>query len=320
MGVCATAAIERCGPPEWSAPSRPSRSIRRVLSAVLGPGPDGDPDVVRPLASRRRLLLVYGERDAHCEADGVVGGVHSRLACALTRMTPRLVDLPMARVYLAIPAMLATTDDLTELSENLPFWAGHPDAAAFEHAVDARLEPAPRTAGKSDGGEAGARSPTPWCPTTAVMRELDRGGSAAGLIAVHPDSALRETAERSEQRVSAFATDLSLDRRVFDASPPLDLTGPTGHPALRAADSPGLPSGGRGPGLRDPRPDQGAARRAGRHRPGVRPQHPRRRARTIEVAVAAELDGLPADYIAAHPAGPTAGSASRPTTPMCSRS
>jgi thimet oligopeptidase len=142
-------------------------------------------------------------------------------------------------------------------------------------------------------------------PYDLLMRELDRAGSQAGLIrSVHPDSALRQAGERSEGRVSALATEISLDRRVFDAVAAVDLAG---------ADSVTRHYVGRI--LRDFRlagVDRDSVTRA-----RVRAlrdtlvligqefdRNIRDDVRSIEVSSPAELEGLPPDYIAAHPPGP----------------
>ena len=81
MGISAEASIERCGPPEWSGTvhthvalyddGRPSRRFSGQ-----------DRVVMRMWYDRWRadgvFCLVYSTRDAHCEADGVVGGLRSR--------------------------------------------------------------------------------------------------------------------------------------------------------------------------------------------------------------------------------------------------
>ena len=55
---------------------------------------------------------------------------------------------------------------------------------------------------------------------------LDAAGNQAGLIEnVHPDSALRSAAEKSSQEVSAYGTEISLDRGVYQALQTMDLTG-----------------------------------------------------------------------------------------------
>lgn len=60
-------------------------------------------------------------------------------------------------------------------------------------------------------------------PYDAIAIELDAGMSYAGLLErVHPDAGVRETAEKWTQDLSQFATELSLDRAVYDALVALD--------------------------------------------------------------------------------------------------
>ena len=115
-------------------------------------------------------------------------------------------------------------------------------------------------------------------PYDDVLLELDAVGSQAGLIqVVHPDAKVRQTAEQISQKASAFATELSLNRGVYDA-----LGGARREPrrrgdeVLRAADAARLPAGRRRQGRADAQAHPAAARRAGAHRPGLRPQHPHR--------------------------------------------
>lgn len=206
--------------------------------------------------------------------------------------------------YLALAATLAAPLDPPD-SDNQPFWTGHPDAAAFERAVEGRFARARGILGRL-AAVTGARTiSNTLAPYDHLMRELDRAASEAGLIRnVHPDSALRQAAERSDQRVSAFATEISLDRRVFEAIEAVDLNGAdpvTRHYASRI--------------LRDFRlagVHQDSATRA--RIKALRDElvvigqefdrNVRDDVRKVQVASAAELDGLPADFIAGHPAGP----------------
>ena len=210
----------------------------------------------------------------------------------------------MALRYLALAAALAAPIDPPD-TDNQPFWTGHPDAAAFERAVEGRLL---RARGILDRlvTVTGRRTvPNTLVPYDNLMRELDRAASEASLIrSVHPDSALRQAAERSDQRVSAFATEISLDRRVFYAIEGVDLKGAdpvTRHYVSRT--------------LRDFRlagVDKDSVTRA--RIKALRDElvligqefdrNVRDDVRKIEVASAAELEGLPADFIAAHPPGP----------------
>jgi hypothetical protein len=81
LGISALASIERCGPPEWSG------TVHTHIALYTDSGPSRrfsgqDRTVMRMWYDRWRsdgvFCLVHSERDAHCEADGVVGGLRSK--------------------------------------------------------------------------------------------------------------------------------------------------------------------------------------------------------------------------------------------------
>lgn len=81
MGISAESSIERCGPPAWAG------TIHTHVATYDERGPSRrfsgqDRTVMRMWYDRWRadgvFCVVYSERDAHCEADGVVGGLRSR--------------------------------------------------------------------------------------------------------------------------------------------------------------------------------------------------------------------------------------------------
>jgi thimet oligopeptidase len=205
--------------------------------------------------------------------------------------------------YVALAAALAAPTDPPD-ADNQPFWTGHPDAPTFERAIDARLDHARVLLARLVGVKEKRTLANTLVPYDQLMRELDRAASATGLIQkVHPDSALREAADRSDRKVSALATEISLDRRVFDAVQAMDLS--DADPVTRQYV---------GRILRDFRlagVDRDSATRVRikelREELVVIGQEFDRNirddVRTIEVRSAAELAGLPQDYIAAHPPG-----------------
>jgi hypothetical protein len=82
MGISAQESIDECGPPQWSgtvhthvalyteeAPSRRFSGQDRVAMSLWYDRWRAD----------GVFCIVWSERDAHCEADGVVGGLRSRL-------------------------------------------------------------------------------------------------------------------------------------------------------------------------------------------------------------------------------------------------
>jgi hypothetical protein len=83
MSSSATASVERCGPPEWQG------TVHSHVALYTDSLPSKrfsaqDRGVMRQWYGRWNadgvFCLIYSARDAHCEADGVVGGLRSRPA------------------------------------------------------------------------------------------------------------------------------------------------------------------------------------------------------------------------------------------------
>ena len=138
----------------------------------------------------------------------------------------------------------------------------------------------------------------------AAIEQLNLAGAQAGVLnSVAADKAVRDQAQEEAQRVAQAGSALSLNRA--------GLRGSCGHrsgrrqrrhQALCRAHAARLPAGRRGQGPGHARPLASPAREghaacrsnsAATSRRAARPSRPR----------AAELDGLPADYLARHPAG-----------------
>jgi hypothetical protein len=80
MGISAIASIDRCGPPEWSG------TVHSHIALYTDDRPSTrfsaqDRTAMRLWYDRWHadgvFCLIYSEHDAHCEADGVVGGMRS---------------------------------------------------------------------------------------------------------------------------------------------------------------------------------------------------------------------------------------------------
>lgn len=81
LGVSATASIEQCGPPQWDG------TVHTHVALYTDDGPSRrfsgqDRTVMRMWYERWHadgiFCVAYSERNAHCEADGIVGGLRSR--------------------------------------------------------------------------------------------------------------------------------------------------------------------------------------------------------------------------------------------------
>jgi hypothetical protein len=80
MGISATASIERCGPPEWSG------TVHSHIALYTDDRPSSRFSAQDRVAMRLWydrwhadgvFCLVYSANHAHCEADGLVGGMRS---------------------------------------------------------------------------------------------------------------------------------------------------------------------------------------------------------------------------------------------------
>jgi thimet oligopeptidase len=108
---------------------------------------------------------------------------------------------------------------------NQPFWTGQPGPAEFAKALDQRLGRAQQAIDRLVAVTGERTLENTLRPYDDCLLELDAAGSQASLIEnVHPDSVMRETAEKASQKVSAFSTDLSLNRKVYDALSALDVS------------------------------------------------------------------------------------------------
>jgi thimet oligopeptidase len=182
-----------------------------------------------------------------------------------------------------------------------PFWAAKPAAAAFEKSMNERLARAQLTLDRMLGVKGKRTLENTLRPYDDILLELDAAGSQAGLMEeVHPDKAMRETAQRVTQRVSAFGTELSLNRAVYDALRALDVSKADAETRFYVEKT-----------LRDFRlagvdKDEATRRRIKALRDELVligqefSENIRSDVRTVTVKNVSELDGLPADYIARH--------------------
>ena len=214
-------------------------------------------------------------------------------------------------------AMLATAAFLPSQAEkprsapdDTPFYQGVSDEGSLTRIVDARLTRA-KQLHEQLLTVPGKRTPENTLRVyDNLMLELQNagvpegGGVALIVQGLHPDARMRATATQLVQRVAAFESEISLDRRVFGALAAIDLSGAspdTRHyveQALAEYRREGIDRDeATRAKLRQLRGELVSAAREWRQNiiDGVR---------QVEIDSAAELDGLPADYVAAHPAGP----------------
>jgi thimet oligopeptidase len=189
----------------------------------------------------------------------------------------------------------------TKTAGDAPFWDGKPDAAAFEKTMNARLDRAQQTLNRMLAVKGRRTIENTLRPYDDILLELDSAGSQSGLIEeVHPDAGMRQAAQKMTQKVSAFATELSLNRAVYDALSALDLSKADAETRFYVEKT-----------LRDFRlsgvdKDEATRKRIKALRDELVligqefSENIRSDVRTVSVKDASELEGLPADYIARH--------------------
>jgi len=186
-------------------------------------------------------------------------------------------------------------------SDDAPFWTGKPDAAAFEKAMDQRLQQAQVALDRMLAVKGKRTIENTLKAYDEILIHLDAAGNRAGLMeVVHPDKSIREAAEKITQKVSSFGTALSLNRAVYDALSALDVK--AADPATRYYVEKTLRE------FRLAGVDKDEATRA--RITALRDElvligqefdkNIRGDVRKITVSNVSELEGLPADYIARH--------------------
>jgi thimet oligopeptidase len=182
-----------------------------------------------------------------------------------------------------------------------PFWTGKPDPATFAKLQDQRLEHAQQAIDRMLAVRGARTIENTLRPYDDAMIELDAAGNQAGLIEeTHPDSGLRAAAEQVSQKVSKWETELSLNRKVYDALVALDLS--KTDPATRFYVEKELRDFRMG-GVDKDEATREQVKRLNEQLVEVGQQFSkniRAGTRSVTVKDTSELAGLPADYIARH--------------------
>jgi thimet oligopeptidase len=209
-----------------------------------------------------------------------------------------------ALTFLAIMAPLQSTDQV-HTPERRPFWSGHPTPASFAESVDLRLSRARQLRDRLLAVSGRRTVANTLEPYDSIQRDLDGAVNEAQLIAaVHPDSVMRATAEAAATRVTAVSSAIALDRGVYRALAGMDLNG--ADPATRYyAERTLLAFKLAGVDKDDATREKiRALREQLEQLSQAFERNIREDVRTVTVGSAADLDGLPPDYIAAHRPGP----------------
>ncbi|MBD0372565.1 MAG: Zn-dependent oligopeptidase [Pyrinomonadaceae bacterium] len=202
-------------------------------------------------------------------------------------------------------AVLGVSDEALAKGDDAAFWNARPDAATFARVQEERVQKAQAALDRLLAVKGKRTLQNTLAPYDEVLLYLDAAGQQAGLMQeVHPDAAFRSTAEKISQKVSAFSTDLSLNRAVYDALSAIDTSGADAETRYYVERT-----------LRDFRlagvdKDEATRRKIKALRDELVligqefSRNIRDDKRTVTVNDVKELEGLPADYIERHKPGP----------------
>jgi thimet oligopeptidase len=230
--------------------------------------------------------------------------VHRSLLAALA-----LTALLSGEATAATTAAKTTTTTKTATKKAAPamparFYTGKPNAAKFRQLSTHELDLARADLKRLLDVKGKRTIQNTLVPYSSLSLHADNAGSWAGLMeSVHPDSVFRSTAEAMSQDASKFFTELGLNRGVYDAIQAVDVS--TADPTTKYFVE---------KTLRDFRlagVDKDEATR--KQIQDIQEElvlvsqefdrNIRNDSRTIKVT-AAELDGMPEDFMKSHPPGP----------------
>jgi thimet oligopeptidase len=183
-------------------------------------------------------------------------------------------------------------------------WASKPDAAAFEKIVNDKLALGQKSIDKLVAVKGPRTIENTLVPYDDAVREVNTGNYLANLMfQVHPDAAFRDRASAMTQKATAFQTAVSLNRDVYKALAALDLSktdAATRYYVQRQLLEFRLA------GVDKDDATRARLKQLNDDLVGEVTTYERNIAddqRSVEVASAADLDGLPQDYIDRHKPG-----------------
>jgi thimet oligopeptidase len=184
-----------------------------------------------------------------------------------------------------------------------PFTAGITDAASLKRAVDARVARARQLLDSMLAVRGTRTVANTLAPYDDLLGELFTAGGQVGVMAeLHPDEATRDMAEELERSVNAFLDEIPLRADVYAALKAVDLR--RADAASRYYLTRELREFSRA-GVDQPEATRGRVRELRDQLTQAMNEFARNireGSRTITGLAAADLEGLPADFIARHPA------------------
>jgi thimet oligopeptidase len=211
----------------------------------------------------------------------------------------RIIEIsPILVLTLLISA--ARADELTQP----PIWSGITDVASLDAAVDAHITAAQQSLQRMLAVKGARTVKNTLVPFDNANREFDTGGGLAGLVEdLHPDASFRDHATAAQRRLSAAETEMSLDQRVYRALAHTDVSkadAATRYYIKRQMLQFRLAGVNKPQAIRDQlkKLNDELTEASSKFARNIADNHS-----TVEVSSAAELAGLPQDFIDRHAPG-----------------
>jgi thimet oligopeptidase len=134
--------------------------------------------------------------------------------------------VPMSRLSFAVfPVFLLVLSSAAQTSSQPTVWATKPAAAAFEKIVNERLADGRKSIDQLVAVKGPRTIENTLVPYDEAIRQINIGNYLANMMfQIHPDAAFRDKASAMTQTASAALTTLSLNRDVYKALSALDLS------------------------------------------------------------------------------------------------
>ena len=215
------------------------------------------------------------------------------------------MSIASLRLQSCVLFFLAAVAGAQTMPENQPtLWSAKPDLAAFEKLEDTRIANAQKSIDQVTAATGARTIENTLAPYDEAVRQLNAAVYFSSLMQqVHPDAAFRDHATAMTTKVSSALTALSLNRDVYKALAALDVSkadAPTRYYVHRQLLE-----------FRLAGVDKDDATREKLHKlqdkltedQSMFDRNITDDVRSVEVTDAAELDGMPQDYIDQHKPG-----------------
>ncbi len=144
----------------------------------------------------------------------------------IVRISKRLMANLLCLTLACAAPLVAGGQNAQMVVSQAPVWASKPDIAAFEKMENDRLAAGQRAIDQILAVKGGHTIENTLVPYDEVVRQYNTAGYMAGLLLqVHPDARYRDSATAMTSKIGAAASTLALNQGVYKALEAIDLSG-----------------------------------------------------------------------------------------------